>query len=169
MHSRNSKLHLTLYLGAAAFAKATSSVHHFARREEPFWNIAFAQSVGPLRSEPDLGPMRKTKIIATLGPATDSPEMVARLLEAGMNVARLNMSHATPDWVRRVVRGYPGCCPRAATANRHHDGYARPGHSHRRSPGGPGPATGPEIYPDRARRTKRGSALGRCQLREFRQ
>lgn len=48
--------------------------------------------------------MRKTKIIATLGPATDSNEMLGRLLDAGMNVARLNMSHARPEWVRRVVR-----------------------------------------------------------------
>ena len=37
--------------------------------------------------------MRKTKIIATLGPATDSPEMISKLVAAGMNIARLNMSH----------------------------------------------------------------------------
>jgi len=48
--------------------------------------------------------MRKTKIIATLGPSTDSPEMLGRLIDAGMNVARLNMSHAPHDWVRRVAR-----------------------------------------------------------------
>ena len=48
--------------------------------------------------------MRRTKIIATLGPATDSTEMLGKLVEAGMNVARLNMSHAPHDWVRRVVR-----------------------------------------------------------------
>ncbi|MBI4659515.1 MAG: pyruvate kinase [Verrucomicrobia bacterium] len=48
--------------------------------------------------------MRKTKIIATLGPASESPEMIGRLIDAGMNVARLNMSHATHDWVRRTVR-----------------------------------------------------------------
>jgi pyruvate kinase len=48
--------------------------------------------------------MRKTKIIATLGPATDSPEMIGRLIDAGMNLARLNMSHATHDWVRKLVR-----------------------------------------------------------------
>src|SRR6266496_3317553 len=48
--------------------------------------------------------MRKTKIIATLGPATDSPEMLGRLIDAGLNVARLNMSHAPHDWVRRVAR-----------------------------------------------------------------
>jgi len=48
--------------------------------------------------------MRRTKIIATLGPATDSTEMLGKLVGAGMNVARLNMSHAPHDWVRRVVR-----------------------------------------------------------------
>jgi len=46
---------------------------------------------------------RKTKIIATLGPATDSADMIGKLMEAGVNVFRLNMSHAPHDWVRRVV------------------------------------------------------------------
>src|SRR5579871_5027611 len=48
--------------------------------------------------------MRKTKIIATLGPATDSPEMLGKLIDAGLNIFRLNMSHATHDWTRRVVK-----------------------------------------------------------------
>ena len=48
-------------------------------------------------------PPRKTKIIATLGPATETPEMIGRLIEAGVNIFRLNMSHATHDWVRRLV------------------------------------------------------------------
>ncbi|MDO5378756.1 MAG: pyruvate kinase, partial [Clostridia bacterium] len=39
--------------------------------------------------------MRKTKIVCTLGPASDSEEMVAKLMDAGMNVCRLNMSHGT--------------------------------------------------------------------------
>src|SRR3954470_15090557 len=47
--------------------------------------------------------MRKTKIIATLGPATESPEVLGRLIDAGLNIARLNMSHAPHPWVRRVV------------------------------------------------------------------
>jgi pyruvate kinase len=47
--------------------------------------------------------MRKTRIIATLGPATDSPDMLGRLMDAGVNVFRLNMSHAPHDWVRRVT------------------------------------------------------------------
>lgn len=36
---------------------------------------------------------KKTKIVATIGPATESPEMLYALVEAGMNVARLNLSH----------------------------------------------------------------------------
>src|SRR6266536_4009629 len=48
--------------------------------------------------------MRKTKIIATLGPATHSPELLGRLIDAGLNIARLNMSHAPHEWARRVVR-----------------------------------------------------------------
>ncbi len=48
--------------------------------------------------------MRKTKIVCTLGPATDTPEMLAKLIAAGANVFRLNMSHATHDWVRTTVR-----------------------------------------------------------------
>jgi pyruvate kinase len=47
--------------------------------------------------------MRKTKIIATLGPVTDSPDMIGCMIDAGMNIARLTMSHATHDWLRRVV------------------------------------------------------------------
>jgi pyruvate kinase len=35
----------------------------------------------------------KTKIVATIGPASDSPEMLERLIHAGLNVARLNFSH----------------------------------------------------------------------------
>jgi pyruvate kinase len=38
---------------------------------------------------------RRAKIVCTLGPASDSPEQVARLVAAGMDVARLNMSHGT--------------------------------------------------------------------------
>jgi pyruvate kinase len=38
-------------------------------------------------------PKHKTKIVATIGPASDTPEMLERLLRAGLNVARLNFSH----------------------------------------------------------------------------
>ena len=49
------------------------------------------------------GTVRRTKIISTLGPATDSAEMIGKLIDAGVNIFRLNMSHAPHDWVRRVV------------------------------------------------------------------
>ncbi len=48
--------------------------------------------------------MRRTKIIATLGPATESEETLAALIKAGADIFRLNMSHAEHDWVRRVVK-----------------------------------------------------------------
>src|SRR5258708_6068612 len=48
--------------------------------------------------------MRKTKIIATLGPATSKPELIGQLIDAGMNIARLNMSHATHEWIHEVVK-----------------------------------------------------------------
>lgn len=41
--------------------------------------------------------LRRTKIVCTIGPASDAPEMLAALLDAGMNVARLNFSHGTHD------------------------------------------------------------------------
>ena len=47
--------------------------------------------------------MRKTKIVCTLGPATDSKEIVKGLCEAGLNVARLNFSHGTyEDHQKRI-------------------------------------------------------------------
>ena len=39
--------------------------------------------------------MRKTKIICTLGPATDKGNVLEQLILSGMNVARLNFSHDT--------------------------------------------------------------------------
>jgi pyruvate kinase len=55
--------------------------------------------------------MRKTKIVCTLGPATDSVELLAQLLRAGMNVARFNMAHGTHEshaasiaWLREASR-----------------------------------------------------------------
>ena len=41
--------------------------------------------------------MRKTKIICTLGPATDSDEVIEQLINEGMNVARFNFSHGSHE------------------------------------------------------------------------
>lgn len=46
---------------------------------------------------------RRTKIIATVGPATASPQMLEKLICAGMDVVRVNMSHATKEQARSVV------------------------------------------------------------------
>ena len=48
--------------------------------------------------------MRRTKIIATLGPATDQPEIITQLIQTGVNLFRFNMSHAQHDWVKRVAQ-----------------------------------------------------------------
>ena len=47
--------------------------------------------------------MRRTKIICTLGPATEKPETIRALLSAGADIFRLNMSHAKHEWVREIV------------------------------------------------------------------
>ena len=41
--------------------------------------------------------MRRTKIVATIGPASREPDVLARLVAAGMDVARLNYSHGSLD------------------------------------------------------------------------
>jgi pyruvate kinase len=46
----------------------------------------------------------KTKIVATLGPATDTKEMLTKLAKAGVNVYRINFSHADYEDVKRKVK-----------------------------------------------------------------
>ena len=41
--------------------------------------------------------LRRTKILATLGPATDAPDVLDALIRAGVNVVRMNFSHGTPE------------------------------------------------------------------------
>jgi pyruvate kinase len=60
--------------------------------------------------------VRLTKIIATLGPASSSPEVVAELIAAGVDVFRLNFSHGSHDEHASRVRTIREC---AARAGRH--------------------------------------------------
>src|SRR4051812_24568536 len=48
--------------------------------------------------------MRRTKIVCTIGPASDTEKMIERLVIAGMNVARLNFSHGTHEYLHTLVR-----------------------------------------------------------------
>ncbi len=48
--------------------------------------------------------MQRTKIVCTIGPATQSPEMLERLIKAGMDVARVNMSHGTHQFHAENIR-----------------------------------------------------------------
>ena len=45
---------------------------------------------------------RQTKVIATIGPATESDEMLEKLILQGVDVCRLNMAHADHEWVRKI-------------------------------------------------------------------
>ncbi|HEY0150560.1 MAG TPA: pyruvate kinase, partial [Longimicrobium sp.] len=47
---------------------------------------------------------RRTKIVCTLGPASWSPERIASLIEAGMDVARINFSHGTQERHAETIR-----------------------------------------------------------------
>jgi pyruvate kinase len=47
--------------------------------------------------------LRRTKIVATLGPASSEPPVIRRLFEAGADVFRINMSHTAPERMRELV------------------------------------------------------------------
>ena len=48
--------------------------------------------------------MRKTKIVCTIGPACNSKEMMRKMIDAGMNVARINMSHGVYDQLEVTIK-----------------------------------------------------------------
>ncbi len=49
------------------------------------------------------GVRRHVKIVCTLGPASNSPGVMERMLEAGMDVARFNLAHGTLEEHRRLI------------------------------------------------------------------
>src|SRR3954468_21878623 len=59
---------------------------------------------------------RRTKIVATLGPATDPPGVLDHLVAAGLDCARLNCSHGGPDDLRRRAADVRAAAARAGRA-----------------------------------------------------
>ena len=57
-------------------------------------------------------PAHKTRIVCTIGPASESPEVMDRLLLAGMNVARLNFSHGNFEDHRKIIENLRGASRR---------------------------------------------------------
>ena len=47
--------------------------------------------------------MRKTKIVCTMGPASENIDVVKKMLKSGMNVARFNMSHGTHEYHKLLI------------------------------------------------------------------
>ncbi len=60
-------------------------------------------------------PQRKTKIVATLGPACDTQEKLVAMIKAGMDVARLNLSHGTHDEHRQRIQQLREAAEQAGT------------------------------------------------------
>lgn len=60
--------------------------------------------------------MRRTKIVATIGPASREPETLVRMVEAGMDVARLNYSHGTLDEHAETFERVRNAASRAGSA-----------------------------------------------------
>ena len=56
---------------------------------------------------------RHTKIVATLGPATDGPGVIEEMIAAGLDCARMNCSHGTADDVRRRTHAVREAAKRA--------------------------------------------------------
>ena len=48
--------------------------------------------------------MKKTKVICTIGPASSSVEVMGKMVEAGMNCARINLSHADEEGILNTIR-----------------------------------------------------------------
>ena len=47
--------------------------------------------------------IRKTKIVATIGPSTDSKEMLKKIITKGVNVCRINFSHGSHEDQKKVI------------------------------------------------------------------
>ena len=69
-------------------------------------------------------PAQKTKIVATIGPASESPDMLRRLILAGLSVARLNFSHGDFSHHAEVIRRIRAAADETRTARHDHGRFA---------------------------------------------
>ena len=77
----------------------------------------------------------KTKIVATIGPASQTPEIIGEMIRAGMNIARLNFSHGEFAAHRQNIENIRAASNRW-DAGRHHGRFVRPEDAHRANCGG---------------------------------
>ena len=70
------------------------------RRRLPSYGVAIM--LDPARRVRSTNVSRRTKIVCTLGPATATPDRIRELIQAGMDVARLNFSHGDREDHKRV-------------------------------------------------------------------
>jgi pyruvate kinase len=66
----------------------------------------------PTSSQTPKAAFRLTKVIFTLGPATEDEAMLEKLILAGVDVCRLNMAHADEEWTRTMIRRVRDVCNR---------------------------------------------------------
>src|SRR5262249_45268147 len=83
----------------------TRRTRHRRRANVPLTTHAASPTLTTMKEKktPLITTGRRTKIVCTLGPASDSPAMIESLIEAGMNVARINMSHGNPESHARMI------------------------------------------------------------------
>src|SRR5579859_6183712 len=75
----------------------------FTDHQDPSFNNSFENFLIDERIYAPLD-QKKTKIVATIGPATESEAQIAALILAGMNVARLNTKHNDAAWHKTVAQ-----------------------------------------------------------------
>ena len=79
---------------------------------------------------------RRTKIVATIGPASDQPESLERLIAAGVDVVRLNLSHGSVDEHLVRLERVRSAAVETRSPGRRAGGSARPEDPDRPIPGG---------------------------------
>ena len=88
---------------AVAAQFGTSTMHSVAGQNTDNQLGSLLQHVAQLDIDQPLMAVRQTSIVCTIGPATKSVEMLGKLVEAGMDILRINLSHGSEEYFREVV------------------------------------------------------------------